>query len=224
MACRLGFDALARGVLAVTAAGAPAGCSSLTRLPSVPRDQQYAATVPGLPGIRYRAPQVEALMDDLRTTVERERAVLRADGYRGPLLPISFLAVSGGGENGTFGAGLPVGWTERGDRPEFNIVTGVSTGALIAPFAFLGPKYDAQLKRLYTEISAMDVMELRGMVGALFDGAMADNLPLKNLVEANITQEVLDAIAAESKKGRMLLVSTTERDAQRSAACTGTSR
>lgn len=193
-----------------------AGCSSLERLPAVPGALQYEAAVPGMPHIRYRQPQVEGLLKDLRTTVEREQAALRKKGYDGPLLPISFLALSGGGENGAFGAGLLVGWTARGDRPEFNIVTGISTGALIAPFAFLGPRYDAQLKRLYTEVSANDVLELRSMVGALFDDALADNLPLQRLVEANVTQEVLDAIADESLKGRMLLVGTTDLDAQRS--------
>jgi predicted acylesterase/phospholipase RssA len=203
-------------MLAAVALLALAGCSSLERQPAVPGALQYQAVVPGMPNIRYRQPQVDALLKDLRTTVEREQATLRKKGYDGPLLPISFLALSGGGENGAFGAGLLVGWTARGDRPEFNIVTGISTGALIAPFAFLGPRYDAQLKRLYTEVSAHDVLELRSMVGALFDDALADNLPLKRLVEANVTQEVLDAIAEESRKGRMLLVGTTDLDAQRS--------
>lgn len=191
-------------------------CSSLERLPAVPGELQYEAVVPGMPNVRYRQPQVDALLKDLRTTVEREQAYLRNKGYDGPLLPISFLALSGGGENGAFGAGLLVGWTAHGDRPEFNVVTGISTGALIAPFAFLGPRYDAQLKRLYTEIAAHDVLELRSTISALFDDALADNLPLQRLVEANVTQEVLDAIADESLKGRMLLVGTTDLDARRS--------
>lgn len=205
-----------RSIAAAVALLVLAGCVSLERLPAVPGALQYEAEVPGMPHIRYRQPRVDALLKDLRTTVEREQATLRGQGYDGPLLPISFLALSGGGENGAFGAGLLVGWTAHGDRPEFNIVTGISTGALIAPFAFLGPRYDAQLKRLYTEISAEDVLHLRGVVGALFDDALADNLPLQRLVEANITQEVLDAIAEESRKGRMLLVGTTDLDAQRS--------
>jgi predicted acylesterase/phospholipase RssA len=193
-----------------------AGCSSLERLPAVPGALQYEAAVPGMPNIRYRQPQVDTLLKDLRTTVEREQAALRKKGYDGPLLPTSFLALSGGGEDGAFGAGLLVGWTARGDRPEFKVVTGISTGALIAPFAFLGPRYDTQLKRLYTEVSANEVLQLRSMVGALFDDALADNLPLQRLVEANVTQEILDAIADESLKGRTLLVGTTDLDAQRS--------
>ncbi len=213
---RLALSLALRQALALCVAVVLAGCSSQPRLPAVPHALQYEAVVPGMPGIRYRAPKVDGMIKDLRLTVQREQVALRADGYSGPLLPISFLAISGGGENGAFGAGLLVGWTEHGDRPEFNFVTGVSTGALIAPFAFLGPKYDAQLKRLYTEISAKDVLAMRNLVGALFDDALADNLPLKQLVAANITQEVIDAIAAESRKGRLLLVATTDLDAQRS--------
>jgi predicted acylesterase/phospholipase RssA len=148
--------------------------------------------------------------------VQRERALLKAQGQDGPLPPISFLALSGGGADGAFGAGLLVGWSQRGDRPDFNIVTGISTGALIAPFAFLGPAYDAQLRKLYTEISDKDVLQLRSIAAALLDDALADNQPLQRLVEANITQQMLDAIAAESLKGRTLLVGTTDLDARRS--------
>lgn len=191
-------------------------CGAPPRQPSVPAAKQLQANVPGLPGIRYRAPDFHGLKKDLLVSVQRERALLEAAGYTGPLKPISFLALSGGGADGAFGAGLLVGWSQRGDRPEFNLVTGVSTGALIAPFAFLGPRYDAQLKRLYTEISDKDILQLRSVVSALFDDALADNLPLQRLVEANITQEVLDAIAAESLKGRTLLVGTTDLDARRS--------
>jgi Patatin-like phospholipase len=202
--------------LAVLAIATLAACSTPGRSPAVPHDKQDLAVVPGMPGIRYRAPNFDALMGDLAVTVQRERVVLRAGGYDGPPPPISFLAISGGGENGAFGAGLLVGWTAHGDRPAFNFVTGVSTGALIAPFAFLGPKYDTQLKRLYTEVSQKDILEARGFTAALFDDALADNLPLQQLVEANVTQEILDALAAESKKGRLLLVGTTDLDARRS--------
>ena len=187
-----------------------------TRLPAVPNDAQNEAIVPGMPGIRYRLPDVDGLARDARVTIEREQADLRAHGYRGSLPPIAYLAISGGAENGAFGAGLLVGWTLHGDRPSFNVVTGVSTGALIAPFAFLGPTYDTQLKRLYTETSAADVMFFRGYLYALLGDSVADNLPLQRLVDRNITQELLEAIATESKKGRTLLIATTDLDAQTS--------
>src|SRR5439155_24402719 len=89
-----------------------------------------------------------------------------------------YLAISGGGDNGAFGAGLLSGWTKSGTRPEFKLVTGVSTGALIAPFAFLGPTYDQTLKSLYTGISMKDIAEPRSLLAVLYHDAMADNAPL----------------------------------------------
>src|SRR5206468_7743501 len=104
----------------------------------------------------------------------REKAYLRAQGHTGPLPPASYLAISGGGDNGAFGAGLLGGWTKAGTRPTFKLVTGVSTGALIAPFAFLGPAYDAQLKSMYTAISLKDIATTRSMFSVVFGDSMAD--------------------------------------------------
>src|SRR5206468_7716649 len=125
--------------------------------------------------------------------LERERVVLAERGRTGPLPPSNFLAISGGGDNGAFGAGVLKGWSKFGSRPEFKIVTGVSTGALIAPFAFLGPAYDDRLKSLYTEISMKDVATPRWLVSALYYDAMADNTPLRMLVEKSIDQKMLEA-------------------------------
>jgi hypothetical protein len=127
----------------------------------VPEGQQADVTVPGQPaGIRYfprDARHVADFVRDYMESLERERVVLAGQGRTGPLPPSSFLAISGGGDNGAFGAGLLKGWSKSGSRPVFKIVTGVSTGALLAPFAFLGPAYDDRLKSLYTEISMKNV-------------------------------------------------------------------
>ena len=131
------------------------------------------------------------------------------------LSPAHFLSVSGGSDNGAFGAGLLVGWSEAGNRPEFKIVTGVSTGALTAPFAFLGPAYDQQLKEVYTTISARDVYWERGLIAALYDDALADTTPLWGLISRYANASMLDAIAREYAKGRLLLIGTTNLDAQR---------
>ena len=116
-----------------------------------------------------------------------------------------YLAISGGGDNGAFAAGLLNGWTAAGTRPEFKLVTGISTGALIAPFAFLGPKYDATLKEVYTTISPKDVIEPRGLIKGVFSDAMADNRPLWTLTRKSVTEELLKEIAAEYAKGRGLM-------------------
>ena len=115
-----------------------------------------------------------------------------------------------GGENGAFGAGILAGWSEAGDRPEFGVITGVSTGALIAPFAFVGRAGDAPLREAYTNISASDVFEFGGS-----DEALTDTWPLKRRIDRAVTPELLKAIAAEHAKGRRLLVVTTDVDTER---------
>ncbi|MGH6933784.1 MAG: patatin-like phospholipase family protein [Dongiaceae bacterium] len=174
------------------------GCASPTRLRAVPQDQQAAAVVDGMTGIRYWQKEDLALMEqDGIDAYKREVELAAAAGNTGPLPPANFLAISGGGEDGAFGAGLVVGWTETGTRPEFKIVTGVSTGALSAPFAFLGPKYDEQLKAVYTTTGPDDVLEKRGILAALFDDAMADNDTLQKLVANYETAEKLNENADE---------------------------
>jgi len=121
-----------------------------------------------------------------------------------------WLALSGGGADGAFGAGVLVGWTASGKRPEFAVVSGVSIGALIAPYAFLGPNYDAQLRENFEGITAADVFEDRSTGESLLD-----SWPLKRLIEKRITAELLAAIAAEHRRGRRLLVATTNMDAGR---------
>src|SRR5262249_52462412 len=136
------------------------GCSTPTRLEAVPQVAQATASVDGMTGIRYWQQEDLALME--QDAVDAYAREMKLAGGRGPLPTANFLAISGGGGDGAFGAGLLVGWTEAGARPEFKVVTGISTGALTAPFAFLGPKYDQQLKAVYTTVSDKDVLEERG--------------------------------------------------------------
>jgi predicted acylesterase/phospholipase RssA len=147
--------------------------------------------------------------------VRREQAYLASQGVTGTLPPAIFLAVSGGGDNGAFSAGLLNGWTATGKRPEFKLVTGISTGALIAPFAFLGPKYDATLKEVYTTISSKDVVKPRSLITGFLSDAMADNEPLWNLTRKSVNEDLLKQIAEEYAKGRFLLIGTADLDARR---------
>jgi hypothetical protein len=121
-----------------------------------------------------------------------------------------WLAISGGGSDGAYGAGVLAGWSEAGTRPEFAVVTGVSIGALIAPFAFLGPRYDEDLRKNFTAIGAADIFEDRTTRDSLFD-----YWPLKRLIEQRVTAPLLSEIAAEHARGRRLLVATTNLDAGR---------
>ncbi len=130
--------------------------------------------------------------------------------------PHSYLAVSGGGSNGAFGAGLLVGWTQTGTRPEFTMVTGISTGALTAPFAFLGPDYDEQLKIVYTTTSTRMIAKKRNPLVAPFGDSMVDTKPLRELIAEHITTDVIEAVAEEHEKGRRLFIGTANLDASRS--------
>lgn len=128
---------------------------------------------------------------------------------------VSYLAISGGGADGAFAAGLLIGWTASGKRPDFEFVTGVSTGALAAPFAFLGPKYDPQLREMYTTYSTRDFVRKRPVRGLLGGESLADSAPLAGVIAKYATPTLLEEIAAEHKRGRRLLVATTNIDAQR---------
>jgi hypothetical protein len=135
----------------------------------------------------------------------------------GPVMgrPHAYLVISGGGGDGAFGAGLLVGWTESGARPEFQIVTGISTGALIAPFAFLGPAYDARLEEVYTRYSSADLVRRRGLLATLRGDSAFDTLALRRTIERYVGDAEVAAIAAEGARGRSLLIGTTNLDAAR---------
>jgi predicted patatin/cPLA2 family phospholipase len=129
--------------------------------------------------------------------------------------PHNYLAISGGGANGAFGAGLLAGWTTAGDRPDFSMVTGISTGALSAPFAFLGSAYDARLKEVYTTYSTKDLIRKRNILEIIFGDSAFSTKPLKALIAKYYNAEVLKAIAAEFRKGRQLYIGTVNIDAER---------
>ena len=193
------------------------GCSIPDRGDAVPRVDTARAMPLGIPNARFYADGDARLMVDegVKSGV-REAAALRAAGASPTKIPPAyFLAVSGGGDNGAFGAGIMNGWTAVGTRPTFKMVTGVSTGALIAPFAFLGSDYDAQLREVYTTMTPEKVFRMRGITAALFDDAMADTGPLAAIIAKYADQKMLDAIAAEYNKGRLLMIGTTDLDAQR---------
>lgn len=189
-----------------------AGCSAPGRLSAVPQSAS-AQTISSPVPIRYLVSrETETFAAEAQASLVREQAWLASQGHTGPLPPVSFLAISGGGDNGAYGAGFLNGWTAAGTRPVFKAVTGVSTGALIAPFAFLGPKYDYVLERVYTTTSQKDIFKKRGIIKGIFGDAMADSRPLANVISSYVNQQLMDEIAAEYAKGRELLVGTANLD------------
>lgn len=183
----------------------------------MPSSDTVRALPLGIPNARFFADDDPApMLAEAARALERERAALRAAGQpTRPMPPASFLAVSGGSDNGAFGAGLINGWTTTGTRPQLRIVTGVSTGALIAPFAFLGPDYDPTLREIYTTTGPERIFRRRRLLAALFNDAMADTSPLAEMIARHADQAMFDAIAREYRKGRLLLIGTTDLDAQR---------
>jgi predicted acylesterase/phospholipase RssA len=124
--------------------------------------------------------------------------------------PVNILALSGGGADGAFGAGALVGLTRSALRPQFSVVTGVSAGALIAPYAFLGPDWDDQLAEVYTSGRAEHLLQSRGL-GVLFGSSVYSGTPLKQLVDRYATDALIQAVAREASTGRrLLLVATTD--------------
>jgi Patatin-like phospholipase len=121
-----------------------------------------------------------------------------------------WLAISGGGSDGAYGGGVLAGWTESGTRPEFAVVTGVSIGSLVAPFAFLGPRYDEDIRKNFTTVGAADIFEDR-----MTRDSLVDYWPLKALIEQRVTAKLLAEIATEHARGRRLFVVTTNLDAGR---------
>ena len=189
------------------------GCATAPpRMNPLPGELSEQAEIPGIPGVRswsdVSPPHVEQWLNTSDEVVRAYFAgIMDREHY--------YLAVSGGGANGAFGAGLLNGWSESGTRPEFTLVTGISTGGLIAPFAFLGSDYDQQLKDIYTSYSTSDLVIERSYVNIIRNDAIADTAPLRALIAKYVDEEMMRGIAAEARKGRILLIGTTNLDAAR---------
>src|SRR5215510_889523 len=162
------------GLTAAVGAGA-GGCATLERLPAVSYAQAKQADILDIPDARFYVSETKEILDIAVKANQRRNLT------RGVSATRHFLAISGGGDDGAFGAGLLVGWSDRGDRPEFDVVTGVSTGALSAPFVFLGRAYDPQLKAVYTETSASDVFQKRVLLVSITDAATTEISTLSQL-------------------------------------------
>ena len=187
------------------------------RLPAVPHDHTMAAMISGIPKARYLVTTkegIDSFAEDAIEAQDRLKREFSRMGHQDSPPPENYLAISGGGDKGAFAAGLIVGLTESGNRPSFDVVTGVSTGSLVAPFAFAGPEYDQILKDVFTNVGPKDIFEHRNMMAAVFNDAIKDSTPLWNLVEQHVNRELLERIAEKRSKGPFLFVATTNLDAR----------
>ncbi len=189
-------------------------CSTTEQRNPLPAELTTQAVIAGIPEARFWADEWPTF------SLERFDSLTESDineHFSGVYnKPHNYLAISGGGANGAFGAGLLAGWAKAGTRPEFTMVTGVSTGALTAPFAFLGAEYDDELKLVYTTTKTSDIAKERSLISGILSDSMASTEPLKRLIKKYVTPEVIEAISIEHKKGRRLFVGTVNLDAARS--------
>jgi predicted acylesterase/phospholipase RssA len=207
-----GFRAF--GLLTLVSLCMGSGCATLPRT-AVPVDNIYDVTVPNMPDIRAWGGEFSPAFQ--RDFIESTRQEVVASLYEhGSPRNYAALAVSGGGADGAFGAGFLNGWSASGTRPDFKMVTGISTGGLIAPFAFLGADYDAKLKKVFTTISTENIIKMNSIFSILFRSeAFAGSKPLQDLIAGTIDEEMLKAIAERYEQGYRLFIGTTNMDAQR---------
>ncbi|MDD4899040.1 MAG: patatin-like phospholipase family protein [Candidatus Omnitrophica bacterium] len=196
-------------VFLLTAAILISGCSSVRH--AVPENLLNDTRVSGMQDIRaFSGIPSDAIKKDFIKLLEQEGKEAPFFNFQNPQT-YHMLAISGGAGNGAYGAGLLSGWSQAGTRPVFKIVTGISTGAIIAPFVFLGSKYDDRLKEFYTKYSTKDVAQIR----IPFVNSFASTRPLESLIGHYFDAALLKEIAAEYNKGRRLYVGTTNLDAER---------
>ncbi len=203
------------GLIFACAALALGACTTIQRVPLPEAEVSKAAVLNdtrSVDQIRIWGDQKAPVQEYLGTKPDAE---LRAEFPALYGRPHTYLALSGGGEDGAFGAGLLTGWTAKGTRPEFTIVTGVSTGALIAPFAFLGSAYDGRLTEIYTQYSLEDLVKKRSVFSILPAASAVDPKPMRELIARYISPAVVDQIAEQHRRGRQLWIGTTNLDAGR---------
>ena len=191
-----------------------AGCATLAPRNVLPEASASQIALDGFHNIRFWG---DASSQDIQTIMmadaPREGTQSTAAAKRHQPTG-NFLAISGGAGDGAFGAGLLVGWSDAGTRPMFDLVTGVSSGALIAPFAFLGRDHDSQLREIFTKYGRKDIFTYN-VSGLLEGSALADDAPLAKLIAKYVDAAFLREIATERTKGRILLIGTTNLDTQR---------
>ena len=191
------------------------GCAASSLREAVPEKLASNVKIAGMGNVRawgdHSGGALKLFLAEELPLIKAQQASLAKDQP----LHSHILALSGGADDGAFGAGLLVGWTARGTRPQFNVVTGISAGALIAPFAFLGADYDPQLRAIFSNTDGDDIYKTNILQGLTGGTALADSAPLAALIEKYVDAELMARLARERAKNRLLIIGTTNLDAQR---------
>ncbi|MEJ2671308.1 MAG: patatin-like phospholipase family protein [Deltaproteobacteria bacterium] len=193
------------------------GCATVRSRPALPASLENEAQAPGFPGVRGWGDALSQSLYESVAEALRQELAAQPGKPAGELALESedVLVLSGGGDNGAFGAGLLCGWTEHGDRPAFKLVSGISTGALTGILAFLGPPYDQHLREAYTTVSAKDIFKVKNIFSILTSESLADSQPLAELIARFANEKLLADVAVAHRQGRRILAGTTQLDSQR---------
>lgn len=210
------MNSLAVWVGLLSLGGLLTGCGTLRHRSPLPEELAAQAQIPGYTDIRdWGDHQSPVLRRSIQEALRQEAAYTGQTLHQVATQQVSILALSGGGMNGAFGAGFLCGWTEHGSRPQFDLVTGISAGSLLAPFAFLGPDHDATLREIQAELGPKGIIRKKGLLHLLREDSVYDTTPLRRLIERYVTPELLEEIAEEHGKGRRLWVGTANLDSRR---------
>lgn len=204
-----------RVMLVMLLAATGAGCATVAIRDAVPEGLVVEAQPTGLEDVRIWG---DAKFLNLDRMLAAEMPALKrrlARQAKAGNTVSHIIAISGGADDGAFSAGLMVGWGESGTRPQFDLVTGISAGALVAPFVFLGADYDVAMSEIFTVYGAGDIYTADVLNGLLGGDALADSAPLAALIAKYVDRKMLDRVAAERAEGRLLFIGTTNIDAQR---------
>ncbi len=192
-----------------------AGCGLITKRPPIPANVREARLINVSQPADGDAPIDPRVVASPKQTSTPKASDVQVVAAKETLPPINVLAISGGGSHGAFDVGVLAGWTAAGNRPTFDVVTGISTGAFIATFAFLGQRYDDFISETYLRVRQSDVFEQRAWLAILCSDSIASSAPLKRKIEEAITPELLKEVAAAHAAGRRLYIGTTNLDTRR---------
>ncbi|MDX5334436.1 MAG: patatin-like phospholipase family protein [Gammaproteobacteria bacterium] len=214
VAVRAVVPGMLRWLLIALALFALTACGALPRQPVPTPIANAAEPLPGVAAVRAWSGSFSEQFEDDLLLAARQAHLAGTLAGRDPWESSDILAISGGADYGAFGAGLLCGWTAAGTRPQFKVVTGISAGALLAPFVFLGPEQDEAMKAAFTRTSARDIFHTRWL-SALWSDGLVDTTPLARLIARNFDEAFLAQVAEAHREGRRLYVGTTNLDADR---------
>ena len=191
------------------------GCATTRPRNAVPVDFAGEVTIPGMPDIRSTIDNPNPIVIEkslIASFKEEAQFDYPTDAQGIKIYPV--LAVSAGGPKGAYGAGFLKGWSKAGSRPFFKIITGVSSGAIIAICAFLGKDYDDQLEEFFTTMSTKDIMKQNNLFSILFGSSFMSPAPLEKKISAIVDEKLIAKVAEEHRRGRRLFIGTANLDAQ----------